>query len=271
MITHDDVSRYTTDGVVCLRGIFNAHWLSLARQGIERNKATPGPFFRDQTSEQSPGHYVFDYWTWPQIPEFEKIIFESPAGTCAGNLLGARQIRLLMDNWFMREAGSSNAAPWHHDLPYFDFVGTMCNVWIPLERSSPEQGLEFVRGSHAWARTFAPQHFRDHVPFDGVTEEYEPLPDFTDDAGAYEFLRFDLAVGDCLVFDLRTVHRAAGGNVPLAQTVHRLSLRFAAENTRFVPRGSWTQEITDHLRELGQRDHEQLDCALLPVVWEACA
>ena len=271
MIGPTDVSRYTEDGVICLRGIFNEHWLALARQGIERNKTQPGLFFRDQTSDDSPARYVFDYWTWPQIPEFKTLIFDSPAGECAGRLLGASQTRLIMDNWFMREAGSTNAAPWHHDLPYFDFEGTMCNVWIPLEPCSTQAGLEFVQGSHRWQRIFAPQHFRDHVPFGGVTEGYEPLPDFSAHAGEYEFLRFDLAAGDCLVFDLRTVHRSAGGNRPLSQTVHRLSLRFAAENARFVPRGPWTLEITDHLRKLGQRDHEPLDCELLPLVWRAPA
>ena len=38
-----------------------------------------------------------------------------------------------MDNWFFREAGSKSGAPFHHDISYFDFEGTMCVLWLPLE------------------------------------------------------------------------------------------------------------------------------------------
>lgn len=271
MISGRDIQAFETDGVVCLRGAFEERWLDLIARGIERNKKEPGPFFRDQTPEGSPARYVFDYWTWPEVPEFGKVIADSPAGEIAGRLMGAKETTLIMDNWFMREAGATNGAPWHHDEPYFDFQGRMCNVLIPLEPAKQDELLRFVKGSHRWGKVFMAMNFREHIPFDAQENGYEPVPDIDaqieSNAEAHELLSWDLEPGDCLVFDLRTLHAAASGRKPLDRTIHRFSLRFAAEGARFVPRGPWTQEITDHLRSLGQTDNAPLNCPLLPKVW----
>ncbi len=38
------------------------------------------------------------------------------------------------------------------DIAYFDFEGSMCVLWMPLEHNSRENGIAFVRGSHLWDR-----------------------------------------------------------------------------------------------------------------------
>ncbi len=261
---------FQADGVVCLRGVIGPVWLDAIGRGMARNERAPGPFFRDQTPADSPARYVFDYWTWPQVPEFAEAIFGSPAGQIAGELMEARETTLIMDNWFLREAGATNGAPWHHDEPYFDFEGKLCNVLIPLEAASQTEFLTFVRGSHRWGKLFMARHFRDKDAFEGqeTAPGYEPVPDIDADRAAYDLIGFDLEPGDCLVFDLRTLHGATVGTAPLDRTIHRFSLRFAAEGARFQPRGPWTAEITEHLRGLGQRDGAPLDCPLLPKVWD---
>ena len=271
LTTTEDRDRFERDGVVCLRGVFGARWLATLRAGIERNKRQPGRFFRDQTPAGSPARYVFDFWTWPAIPEFAEVIFGSPAGQVAGELMATAAIRLAMDNWFLREAAATNGAPWHCDEPYFDFDGQLCNVLIPLEDASGDEFLTFARGSHRWGKRFMAMHFRDKVPFDGQDSAagYEPVPDIDADRGAHDLLTFDLAAGDCLVFDLKTLHAATAGQSPLPRTIHRVSLRFAAEGVRFRPRGPWTAEISRHLQNLGQVDGGLLDCPLLPQVWSA--
>ena len=140
----------------------------------------------------------------------------------------------------------------------------MCNIWIPLEPVPAEEGLEFLQGSHAWGKVFAPFHFRTHETFEGVGPDYPPMPDIESARADYSFLTFDLEPGDCLVFDLRTLHRGKTATRPLPQTNRRLSLRFAAEGARFQPRGPWTEEIADYLVTLGQEVGAELDCPLLP-------
>ena len=261
------IAAYRRDGVICLRGAFSRDLIDLTIRGIERSIAHPGQFFRDQTPEGSPGRYMFEYWAWRDIPEFAELIETSPAAEIAGRLMSARCATLIMDNWFMKEAGAANGAPWHHDMPYFDFVGQMCNVWFPLEDATAEEGLSFVAGSHTWPGLFKPQDFREHMPFDGDLSDYGDMPDIDARADEYEFRSWDVAAGDCLVFDLKTVHGAAAGRKPLANTIRRMSLRFADEETVFKPRGTWTAETSQHLISLGQIIDGPLECALLPTVW----
>ena len=268
MISKTDIESFNTAGVVCLPGVFESKWIALARKGIERNIASPGPFFRDHTSTGSPGRYVFDFWNWRDIPEFQELMFDSPLGELGAQFLGARRVRMLMDNWFMRESGSASGAPWHHDEPYFDFEGRMCIVWMPLEAVSAGQGLTFVRGSHNWGQLYVAEQFSENVPFDAAGDDYEPMPDFDNDTGEYDFLSWDLEPGDCLVFDFRTIHSAGRRQRSAQQTTHRMTFRLGGEGVVFQPRGQWTREISDHLTGLGQTPGATLDNPLTPVIFD---
>jgi ectoine hydroxylase-related dioxygenase (phytanoyl-CoA dioxygenase family) len=259
---------YDEDGVVCLRNVFGPEHLAAIGEAIALDLAAPGPFFRDQTPPGSPAKYLFSYWIWQNNAPMRQVVLESPAGEIAGHLMGARRVTMIMDNWFLREAGASNGAPWHQDEPYFDFTGgRLCAIWIPLEDANAAEGLSFVAGSHRWGKLYVPQNFRDRVAFEGVDARYAPIPDIDASLGAYDVRSWDLTAGDCLVFDLRTLHGATRQTTPLQRTIRRLSLRFADENVRFEPRGPWTEEISNHLIALGQRPGEPLNCPLLPEVW----
>jgi len=78
---------FSRDGVICLRGVIGDEWLVCCRAGIEASLASPGPFFRDQTPAGSPARYVFDYWNWPNVPEFRRLVLESPFGDMIAGLL----------------------------------------------------------------------------------------------------------------------------------------------------------------------------------------
>ncbi len=255
---------YRRDGVICLRKALTAQWLDCTRRGIERNLREPGPFFRDQTPDGSPARYLFDYWNWERIPEFGQFMSDSPMAAQVSALLQAKRLFMVMDNWFLREGGATNGAPWHHDEPYFDFVGgQLCIYWFALDAATSEEGLTFVAGSHAWGKLFQPQQFKVHRAFDGVTSDYHPIEDFEADRGN-RLLSWDLEPGDALIFDFRTLHRATCGPQPPSRTVQRMSYRFADQDTVFRPRGEWTREISDYLIARGQRPDRPLDCPLLP-------
>lgn len=256
---------FNRDGVVCLRGVIGEEWLELCREGIEEAVRNPGPFFRDQTPAGSPARYVFDYWNWRNVPAFRKLVLDSPFGGMIASLLEAETLHLLMDNWFLREAGATNGAPWHHDEPYFDFDGgRKCVLWFPLESAKRDEGLTFLGGSHRWGRLYMPQNFREHIPFDGDLGGYQEIGDF--ESLRDRFLAWDVEPGDCLVFDFRTLHRATNQTDPLPRTIRRMSLRYGDHNVVFRPRGDWTRETSDHLIGLGQKPGEPIDCELLPLV-----
>jgi len=257
---------YAGDGVIRLRGALDRRWLALTAAGIERNLAAPGHFFRDQTPADSPARYVFDYWCWPRIAEFEELIFAGPAAARVAELFGTSGVRLLMDNWFLREAGATNGAPWHHDEPYFDFfAGRKCIFWFPLEPVSAHEGLQFVAGSHGWGEVYMAQNFKADQPF-AEADGYRPVPDIDARRDEFRLLGGDVQAGDALIFDFRTLHAAAAGKRPLARSIRRMSLRFGDADVRFRPRGSWTRETSDYLISLGQKVDAPLDCSLLPAL-----
>jgi len=272
-----DIEAYRRDGVVCLRGLFEPHWLEVVGRGIEKDFANPSPRFEARTFAGSAGdgaaaRYCEDFWVWSVFPEFEDFVRNSPAAAIAAALLGARRVNLVMDNWFVREAGALGRAPWHHDIAYFDFEGTMCVLWLPLEASNRDQGIAFVRGSHLWDRLFMRVLFKDHRP-DGAAGEvrgrrYELPPDIDAARSQYDIVSFDMAPGDCLVFDIRTLHGAASV-APPEKTVRRYSLRLAAEDGRIRYRGDWARRERAIFEQAGHGEGDALDSAFFPRLWTA--
>ena len=47
--------------------------------------------------------YYEDFWTWDLHDEFKDFVFNSPTPKIAAELLEAKKINLVMDNWFFRE------------------------------------------------------------------------------------------------------------------------------------------------------------------------
>jgi ectoine hydroxylase-related dioxygenase (phytanoyl-CoA dioxygenase family) len=136
-----------------------------------------------------------------------------------------------MDNWFFREAGSKSKPPFHHDISYFDFEGSMCVLWIPLESVKKEDGIAWVKGSHLWNRLFLRTRFNDGHHVDGESgiingKKYELTPNILENKDDYEFLQWDLEVGDSIYFDIRTLHGGLNTVSP-KKDIHRYTLRMA--------------------------------------------
>lgn len=217
-VSDTDIEAFRRDGVVPLRGMFDARWLDMLAAGIDADLRDPGPRLEIRANPDGPGRYIEDFWAWSAIPQFEDFVRNSPAAEIAAALLGAKRINLVMDNWFLREAGSTARAPWHHDISYFDFEGSMCVLWLPMEAVDRRNGIEFVRGSHLWNKLFMRVMFKDHRAGGeaGLVngQHYEPPPDINAARGDYDIVSFDLERGDCILFDMRTLHGAAGDTVP---------------------------------------------------------
>ena len=64
-----------------------------------------GPRFVNHTKDKNSPSYYEDFWTWNLIPEFKDFVFNSPTPKIASELLDAKRVNLVMDNWFYREAG----------------------------------------------------------------------------------------------------------------------------------------------------------------------
>jgi len=271
-LSQQDREIFRRDGVVNLKGAFGAEWLDLLGRGIDRNMATPSPRFEARTMDGSTARYCEDFWVWSEFTEFEEFVRHSPASELAADLLDARRINLVMDNWFLREAGAKSRPPWHHDIAYFDFEGTMCVLWLPLEETPKENGIAFVRGSHLWGKLFQRVFFKSHEAAGkpGVVngQAYEAPPDIDADPGAYDLVAFDCAPGDCIMFDMRTLHGALAETVP-DRTIRRYTLRMTAEDGRIRYRGDWAKAERAIFEAAGHKEGDAIDSDFFPRLWPA--
>ena len=105
------------------------------------------------------------------------------------------------------------------------------------------------------------------MPFVCEGSQYQPVPDIDAHSEDYEFLSWEVDVGDCLVFDFRTLHCVTNRDQSAQQSQRRMTFRFGADDTTFSPRGKWTEETSSFLMDLGQKPNGPIDCDLMPKVW----
>jgi len=270
-VSEAEREQFRRDGVVALRDRFDPDWLETLSGTIDEALRSPGPNLVNHSKTSGAPAYYEDFWSWNRYPGFRRFVHESPCAAIAAELLGARRINLVMDNWFLREAGSQSRPPFHHDISYFDFDGTMCVLWLPLEPVSADNGIAFVKGSHLWDKLFLRVRFADGHRVDGEACEvngecYEPPPDVAADPGRYDLVRFDLDLGDCIYFDMRTLHGALSTLDP-TETVRRYTLRMSAEDGRIRYRGDWARAEREIFEAAGYGEGDALDGSFFPRLW----
>ncbi|MEL6204162.1 MAG: phytanoyl-CoA dioxygenase family protein [Pseudomonadota bacterium] len=268
--TAEEREAFRRDGAAVLRGKFSADWLATLRSGMEADVANPTDNFTRHTKDPDAPGYFEDFWAWNKIPEFEDFVRHAPCAPIAAELLDAPTINLVMDNWFLREAGSASRPPFHQDLAYFDFEGTMCVLWLPLEPVTKDNGIAFVRGSHLWDKLFMRVRFADGHPslepqvVAGKT--YHQPPDINADPEAYELLQWDLDLGDCIYFDMRTLHGGLSSVTP-SETVRRFTLRMTAPDGVIRYRGDWAKGERALFEAEGYGEGDRIAGEFFPQLW----
>jgi len=272
ILNDNEIKLFKRDGAVFLRNKFDIKWIELLRSGINKAKNNPSPRFTNHTTDPNLPCYLEDFWTWNLHKEFENFVFNSPTAKIASELLDAKQINLVMDNWFFREAGSTSKPPFHHDISYFDFEGSMCVLWIPLEPVRKEDSIAWIKGSHLWDKLFLRTRFKDGHKVDGAEGvvngvKYELTPDIISNKENYEFLEWDLEVGDCVYFDIRTLHGGLHESTPKSD-INRFTLRMAKENSKIIYRGDWAREERSIMEANGYKNGDDLSGKMFPTLYE---
>jgi len=273
LITKNEINKFNKNGAILIKNKFNKLWIEKLRKGIKKAKENPSPRFVNHTKDKNlPGYYE-DFWTWNLHEEFKDFVHNSPTSKIAAELLGAKKINLVMDNWFYREAGSKSKPPFHHDISYFDFDGEMCVLWIPLEPVKKEDGIAWIKGSHLWNKLFLRTRFNDGHNVEGKEgivngKKYEVTPDILSNKEKYEFLQWDLELGDCIFFDIRTLHGGLNEIEP-KKNVHRFTLRMAKENAKIVYRGDWAIDERVIMESNGYKNGDDLSGKMFPTLFES--
>ncbi len=274
ILKNEEINQFKKDGVIFLKDKFDISWIKKLQSGIKRDIKNPSPRFKSHTIEKEVPAYLEDYWTWDLVPEFKDFVFNSPYAQIASELMSAKKINLVMDNWFLREAGSKSSTPFHHDISYFDMEGTMCVLWLPLEPTKKNEGISFIKGSHLWNKLFLRVLFKDGHKIEGNEciingKKYEIPPNIVGNKDKYEFLQWDCDLGDCIIFDMRSLHGTLSSTIP-DKTLSRYTLRVAKEDAKISYIGDWTSyNYRKAMQEAGYKNEDPLGGKMFPTLYEA--
>ena len=273
-LTRSEINQFNKDGAIFIKGKFDVIWIEKLKKGIERDINNPRHRFKSHTLEKGVPAYLEDYWTWDLVPEFKDFVFNSPYAKIAAELMSAKKINLVMDNWFLRERGSKSSTPFHHDISYFDMDGTMCVLWLPLQPTGKNEGVVWVKGSHLWNKLFLRVLFKDGHKVEGKEciingKKYELPPDILGNKDKYEFLQWDCELGDCVIFDMRTLHGTLSSSIP-DKTLSRYTLRVAKEDAKISYIGDWTSyNYRKAMQDAGYKNGDSLGGKMFPVLYNS--
>jgi ectoine hydroxylase-related dioxygenase (phytanoyl-CoA dioxygenase family) len=233
-VARRDIDAFQTDGAVCLRQVLSGAEMALLRAGIDANLAFPSARAKVASRPDDPGHFVEDFCSWQENPQYRRFIFESPLAAMAGELMQSRTVRLYHDHMLTKEPGTRARTPWHQDQPYYNIEGRQnASFWIPVDPVSRESTLELVAGSHRgpW---LMPRSFMDAQAKWFPEGHLADLPDIDAQRERHRILGWEIAPGDVVCFHMLTLHASAG--VPGEQRRRVFSLRFLGDDIVHAPR-----------------------------------
>ncbi|WP_430401949.1 phytanoyl-CoA dioxygenase family protein [Hyphomonas sp.] len=217
---------------------------------------------REEDPSDEMGLFFYDVAAWRHDRGVREVAFDSALPEIVSTLLDARYLNFWEDTTFVKAPHTRQKTAFHQDLAYFQIEGEQCViVWIPLDPAGLENGVtQYVRGSHLWGQTFAPNVFVSQTPISTSTEIR--CPDIEAAPELYDIVSFDVEPGDVIIHDVRTVH-GAGGN--RSDTWRRaMSFRYCGDRIRYRDRpGAIPQAGVAH----DLRDGDRLFSADYPVVW----
>ncbi|MGE3247809.1 MAG: phytanoyl-CoA dioxygenase family protein [Beijerinckiaceae bacterium] len=263
-VTSENRNAWREDGALCLRGALSREWLGILENGFEASLGSPGPLSKDYG--RNGGKFFTDHAMYKRLPPFRSFIWDSPLAAIAAELMGATKLRLVDDHLLVKEPGTDNPTYWHHDFPYFQFEGDdFINFWIPLDPVTQANGaMRFAAGSHLWGKLFHPVRIGKGDLIEEAEKLDGPVPDIDGEPEKYRVVSWDVAPGDVLVFNGKTLH-AATPNTTSDRRRRALAVRFTGDDIRWRPRPYAPAD--DAFRDL--KPGLPIDCDAYPIVWEA--
>ncbi|NNE23248.1 MAG: phytanoyl-CoA dioxygenase [Rhizobiales bacterium] len=265
-ISEADIAAFERDGAIVLRGVFDVSWLDSLAEGLERNFADPGPSSTVYTPDGQPGGFYDDYCNWQRIPEYKDFVLNSPAGEIVGRLMRSQNAKIYHEHVLVKEPGTQEVTPWHHDLPYYGVDGDqLASIWLPLDPVPQSVCPEFVAGSHNSGMMYYPRLFISHENYGEGVEGFETIPDIDNERDQRTILSWDLEPGDCIVFHMRTLH-GAPSTAQIKTRRRGFSTRWLGDDAYFTSR-PWKTSPPFPEVELAQG--AKMDHPSFPVVWQA--
>ena len=262
MITNEQIETFQRDGAVMIKNAMT-DWVDVMRAGVARNMEHPSKYASENDVFEGQGRFFDDYCNWLRIPEFAQVVRKSPAAEIAARSMRSTSAQFFHDHVLVKEGETSKPTPWHQDGPYYFVEGAQTvSMWLPWDRVK-DASLRLLAGSHKWQKMVRPVSWADDSDFYDSDADWSPVPDPDTDDANYRILAREMAPGDLVLFDYRTVHGARGNLSPSRRRV--LSLRWLGDDARYVERpGRTSPPYPGHQMVAGQRLREDW----FPMVWK---
>jgi ectoine hydroxylase-related dioxygenase (phytanoyl-CoA dioxygenase family) len=275
-LSPEELRAYREDGAARIRGVVPLEWIERMARAVDRILAAPGPASVEYTPQGQPGRYYGDFFVWLRDPDFAAFVRESPLPELAAALMGSARVSFFYDQLLVKEPGTGEPTPPHQDLPYWPLRGEqIVSIWVPFDPVRLDSGaVNYVKGSHRWGRTFAPESFG---PRSGYAEIYaktgfEKLPPLDELLAGHEILRWETEPGDVVVHHPLTLHYSEGNRSARLRR-RALALRYLGDDARYDARpGVFTENprvraLFPSEKLLEFRDGEPMINESFPVVW----
>jgi hypothetical protein len=231
LVTDEVIARFERDGAVWIPGLLSPNWMRLIEVGVQRNLGMPGPY-AIRHFEGEPGEYHDDFGNFGVIPEYQRLLADSPLAAVTARLLRSESLWLFLDQIFVKEGGRSNRTPWHQDIPWLMADGEQfVTAWIALQPLAEEETLEFVAGSHKGPIY---DHAVEWTPEQLLATSAPKLPNIEAERDKWPIVSHASRPGDVLFFHPQTLH--GGGEMREGGKRRSLNLRFFGDRTRYVDR-----------------------------------
>ncbi|MEU7858698.1 phytanoyl-CoA dioxygenase family protein [Nonomuraea sp. NPDC049141] len=150
-LTEEEVAAYDRDGAILLRGFFSDHWVETVGAAIDRLAENPTPFGKLLSGKGLHS----DLYMWKYDQGFHDFIFSSPAAHIAQQIMRSSRVNFVVDHMFKKDPGCAIPTLWHRDESAWPVQGRQrMNIWLACDNVSTENSaLQFVAGSHLWARS----------------------------------------------------------------------------------------------------------------------
>lgn len=208
------------------------------------------------------GAFVYEASGWRQFHSIRDAALDSNLPEIAHRLMDADKVHFWEDTTFAKKPFTRQKTAFHQDLGFNQFDGGESVIlWVALDKVTIKNGgLKYIRGSHKWDETYAPNMFVSQTPMPGA--EAPKCPDVEACEGDYDIVSFDLEAGDVVAHDVRTIH-GAGGNMT-SRARRAISFHYCSGDTRYferpgaAPRASMT---------IPKATGDPLDSSDFPTVW----
>jgi len=228
---------------------------------VVRSDEAARPLLEEDASTET-GLFFYDVAAWKSDRGMREVAFDSQLPDIVSELLGAKYLNFWEDTTFVKAPHTRQKTAFHQDLAYFQIEGEQCViVWIPLDPATLENGvMQYVRGSHKWGETYAPNVFVSQTPIRSSPEMR--CPDIEADPNKYDIVSFDVQPGDVIIHHVKTVHGAGGNRSD--QWRRAVSFRYCGDEVRYLDRAGAIQQV-EVARDLA--DGDRLFSADYPIVW----